>query len=97
MAAKAPVIFVLGAGPGVGSAVGRLFASKGYKVALASRSQKESDSTENQLNIPIDFSKPEELLGAFAKVKEKLGIPSVVVYNGSFPSIVCVFHNIDVL
>jgi short-subunit dehydrogenase len=90
MAAKAPVIFILGAGPGVGSAVGRLFASKGYKVALASRSQKESDSTENQLNIPIDFSKPEELPGVFAKVKEKLGVPSVVVYNGPSHSAVSI-------
>jgi NAD(P)-dependent dehydrogenase (short-subunit alcohol dehydrogenase family) len=82
MAAKSPVVLILGAGPNVGQAVARTFASKGYKVGLAARSLKAADSTDNQLNIPSDFAKTDDVVNAFAKVKEVFGIPSVVVYNG---------------
>ena len=82
MAAKSPVILILGAGPNIGQAVTRTFASKGYKVAIAARSLKEADSTENQLNIPSDFSKTDDVINAFTKVKSVFGIPSVVIYNG---------------
>ena len=82
MAAKSPVALILGAGPNVGEAVARLFASKGYKIGLAARSVKEAESTDNQLNIPSDFTKTDDVVSAFAKVKERFGIPSVVVYNG---------------
>ena len=82
MAAKSPVVLILGAGPNIGQAVARTFASKGYKVALAARSLKEADSTDNQLNIPSDFSNTDSIVNAFAKVKQVFGIPSVVVYNG---------------
>ncbi|OBT81244.1 hypothetical protein VE02_09700, partial [Pseudogymnoascus sp. 03VT05] len=78
-----PIILILGAGPNIGQAVARLFASKGYKVALASRSQKETESTDNQLNITCDFSNSDDVVDAFAKVKKVFGIPSVVVYNVS--------------
>ncbi|KAK9427512.1 hypothetical protein V1505DRAFT_317466 [Lipomyces doorenjongii] len=83
MAAKSPVVLILGAGPNIGQAVARIFASKGYKVGLAARSLKVADSTDKQLNIPSDFSKTEDVVNAFAKVKEVFGIPSVVVYNVS--------------
>ena len=82
MAAKSPVILILGAGAHVGYPVARAFASKGYKVALAARSLKEADSTDNQLNIPSDFSKTDDVVNAFTKVKRVFGIPSVVLYNG---------------
>lgn len=82
MAAKSPVALILGAGPNIGQSAVRKFASKGYKVALASRSLKESNSTDDQLHIPSDFTKPDDVISAFNKVKEVFGIPSVVVYNG---------------
>lgn len=82
MTSKSPVALILGAGPNVGQAVARTFASKGYKVGLAARSLKEADSTDNQLNIPSDFTKTDDVINAFSKVKEVFGIPSVVVYNG---------------
>lgn len=82
MAAKSPVVLILGAGPNVGQAIARTFASKGYKIALAARSLKEADSTDSQLNISSDFSKTDDVVNAFDKVKEVFGIPSVVVYNG---------------
>ena len=82
MATKAPVVLILGAGSNIGQSVARKFASNGYKVALAARSLKEADSTDNQLNILSDFSKTEDVVNAFTKVKQVFGIPSVVVYNG---------------
>lgn len=83
MAAKSPVALILGAGPNIGQSAVRKFASKGYKVALASRSLKESNSTDDQLHIPSDFTKPDDVISAFNKVKKVFGIPSVVVYNAS--------------
>ncbi|KAJ5189474.1 hypothetical protein N7491_005805 [Penicillium cf. griseofulvum] len=83
MAAKSPIILILGAGPNIGQSVAHKFASKGYKVALAARSLKESNSTEEQLIIPTDLSKTDDIVNAFDKVKEVFGIPSVVVYNAS--------------
>ena len=82
MPGTSPVILILGAGPNIGQAVARTFASKGYKVALASRSLREADSTDNQLNITADFANPDDVVDAFTRVKKVLGIPSVVVYNG---------------
>ncbi|KXG48108.1 uncharacterized protein PGRI_019780 [Penicillium griseofulvum] len=78
MAAKSPIILILGAGPNIGQSVAQKFASKGYKVALAARSLEESNSTEEQLIIPSDLSKTDDIVGAFAKVKKVFGIPSVV-------------------
>lgn len=82
MPGTSPVILILGAGPNIGQAVAKTFASKGFKVALAARSLREADSTENQLNITSDFSKPDDVVHAFTKVKQAMGIPSVVIYNG---------------
>ena len=86
MAANIPIILVLGAGPNIGQAVARIFASKGYKVALAARSVKVADNSDNLLNIPSDFSKTEDVVNAFDQTKKAFGIPSVVVYNGAHSS-----------
>jgi NADP-dependent 3-hydroxy acid dehydrogenase YdfG len=82
MSSPSPVILILGARPNIGQAVARTFPSKGYKITLAARSLKEADSTDNQLNITIDFANPDDVVNAFTKLKKVLGIPSVVVYNG---------------
>lgn len=84
MAAKSPVALIIGAGPNIGQSVIRKFASQGYKVGVAARSVKEADSTDSQLNIPSDFTKTEDVVNAFDRVKKAFGIPSVVVYNGKF-------------
>jgi NAD(P)-dependent dehydrogenase (short-subunit alcohol dehydrogenase family) len=77
-----PIALILGAGSNIGHHVGKSFAEKGYKIALAARSIKEQDSTPDQLNIQSDFSNPDSVVETFAKVKAQLGIPSVVIYNG---------------
>ena len=83
-----PVLFILGAGPKIGLSVGQAFAAKGYKVALAARSLTEGVGEDGFLRFKIDLANanPTEIQKAFAKVTEKFGIPSVVVYNGAFPS-----------
>ncbi|ENH70875.1 Putative oxidoreductase T05C12.3 [Fusarium oxysporum f. sp. cubense race 1] len=83
MAAKSPIILILGSGPNIGQSVARKFASEGYRVAIASRSQKETESTDKQLNIKTDLTKPLEVADAFSKVKTTFGTPSFVVYNAS--------------
>jgi NAD(P)-dependent dehydrogenase (short-subunit alcohol dehydrogenase family) len=78
-----PVLFILGAGPKIGLSVANAFAAKGYKIALAARSMQDGVGQDGYLRLQLDLSNTGEVQGAFAKVKEKLGIPSVVVYNGS--------------
>lgn len=82
MPSTSPVILILGAGPNIGQAVARTFASRGYKVALAARSLNEADSTDNQLNIKSDFANTDDVVNAFERVNKVFGIPSVVVYDG---------------
>jgi NAD(P)-dependent dehydrogenase (short-subunit alcohol dehydrogenase family) len=77
-----PVLFLLGAGSGIGKSVADSFAAKGYKIALAARSLEEGLGSDGYLRLRVDLSHPEEVQGAFTKVKEKLGTPTVVVYNG---------------
>lgn len=82
MSNASPVILILGSGPNIGQHVARAFAAKGYKVALASRTLKEEDSTADQVNVSCDLSDPDSVIRVFSKVKASLGTPSVVVYNG---------------
>lgn len=82
MTASSPIILILGAGANVGQSVARAFAAKGYKVALAARKANASDNTADTVNIQSDFSDPNSVVNVFSKVKEVLGVPSVVVYNG---------------
>jgi NAD(P)-dependent dehydrogenase (short-subunit alcohol dehydrogenase family) len=82
MPGTSPIILILGAGPNIGKAVTQIFASNGYKIALAARSLKETDSTDNQLNIATDLANTDDVVKAFEKVNKVFGIPSVVVYNG---------------
>ena len=83
MSTATPVLFVLGAGPKIGQSVADAFAAKGYKVALAARSLQEGVGDDGYLRMKLDLAKPGDIEEAFAKVTKKLGIPTVVVYNGA--------------
>ena len=80
------VALIFGAGSNVGSSVAKGFLAKGYKVALASRSQDPETSTENELHIPTDCSDTGSVLEAFSKTKSVFGVPNVVVYNSKWPN-----------
>ena len=88
MASPPPVIFILGAGPRVGSSVARKFAAQGFSVAIASRSVTDgSISTEGYLQLCVDLSQPASVPAAFETIKARLGAPpNVVVYNGRPPA-----------
>lgn len=79
-----PVLFVLGAGPGIGSSVAKAFARKNYRVALAARSFTDGVDDDGHLRVKLDLSKPADVAAAFAKVEKTFGPPSVVVYNGPY-------------
>ncbi len=85
MPSNSPVAPILGAGANIGQNVARVFAAKGYHIALAARSLREADSTPDQLHIQSDFSDSTSISEIFAAVKPKLGSPHVVVYNGTYP------------
>lgn len=76
------VALILGYGPHVGVQVASTFASKDYKIAVLSRSDKHTSTTQGYLFLQADLSDPASVEGVFATVVEKLGHPSVVVYNG---------------
>lgn len=83
MSSTTPIALILGSGPNVGRSVAQALAAKGYKIAVASRKLKEGDSIKDQVHIASDLSDPNSVVNVFSKVKELLGIPSVVVYNGN--------------
>jgi NAD(P)-dependent dehydrogenase (short-subunit alcohol dehydrogenase family) len=82
MSKASPIVLILGAGSNVGQHVAQAFRNKGYRTALAARSVKESDNTDEQVYLPSDFSDPNSIVKAFTKLKSSLGVPSVVIYNG---------------
>jgi len=76
-----PIALILGAGPNIGTHVSKVFASRGYRVAVASRSNPSFDGGQ-ELHIPVDLSDPENVPSVFEVVKTKFGVsPSVVIYN----------------
>ncbi|ORY13941.1 hypothetical protein BCR34DRAFT_586161 [Clohesyomyces aquaticus] len=81
---SSPVAFILGAGPRVGAAVAQKFLNNGYKVAIASRSGKISESVTGVFSVKADLTKPETVPGLFDAVKAEFKeAPSVVIYNAA--------------
>jgi NAD(P)-dependent dehydrogenase (short-subunit alcohol dehydrogenase family) len=83
MCANSGVALILGAGPRIGRSVADAFAAKGYQVAIAARSLKDTDSTKEELHIQADFADTSAMHKIFAKVQEVFGSPNVIVFNGS--------------
>ncbi len=77
-----PVLLVIGAGPNVGAAIAKKFASKGYKVALAARSFSEGIQPDGYFHVKADLSNPENVPRIFREVRKTHGTPNIVVYNG---------------
>lgn len=91
-AAASPVVLILGAGANIGAHVARSFAAKGYRVALTSRTSRAQETTDDgDLHLQGDLADPGSVAGIFAKVRDLLGLPSVVVYNGE--SALCINNN----
>lgn len=80
------VVLILGAGANIGANVARVFAHNGYNVALAARRLQDEIGSDGYLHIHADFADPKSVETAFEIVSKALGPPSVVIYNGSYPS-----------
>lgn len=78
-----PIALIFGAGKRIGASTAEMLASKGYRVALAARSLKSQNSTEDSLHLTTDLSNPESVTSAFATLRKQWGEPSVVVYNAA--------------
>lgn len=76
------IVLIIGAGSNVGQSVANTFKARGYKVALASRTQDYGATTSTELRIPTDCANLDDVVGAFDKVKAAWGVPEIVVYNG---------------
>ena len=86
------VCLVVGAGPGIGSAVGMAFAQEGYGVALASRNaaklQPHCDEIRRSTGraaraYSADAGDENSLRALFQQVTADLGAPEVVIYNAA--------------
>ncbi|KAI1180460.1 hypothetical protein F4777DRAFT_317586 [Nemania sp. FL0916] len=73
------VALLIGVGNAVGKASAETFAAAGYKVAIASRTQR-LDSSKFPF-FKFDAEQPNEVPALFKKVREEVGVPDVVVYN----------------
>jgi len=82
---------IVGAGPGLGSALARRFASAGWSVALVSLRQAVVDDGVAELErfgvetcgVQADVTDREGVERAFASIVDGVGVPDVVVYNAS--------------
>ncbi|KAI4859008.1 NAD(P)-binding protein [Hypoxylon rubiginosum] len=71
-------VLIIGAGPNVGKACAENFSAAGFKVAVASRTQKLDPKYRH---YTFDASKPETVPALFEHVSADIGVPSVVIYN----------------
>ena len=85
-----PVLFMLGAGAGIGGTVAAKFASEGYHSVLARRSNKEGlDRLVGEINesggsasgMLLDATKPDTIEDAITHVEAEKGAIEVAVFN----------------
>ncbi|KAF2500524.1 putative short-chain dehydrogenase [Lophium mytilinum] len=75
---------IIGAGKNIGAAVAKSLKDQGYSVALVSRKpDPKAAEASGYTAFSADVAKPESVRAAFKEVGEKLGAPSVVVYNAA--------------
>jgi len=78
---------IVGSGPGLSAALGRLFSKEGMKVALAARDPKKLAALGKEINgraYPCDAVIPKDVENLFDSVSRDIGVPNVVVYNASY-------------
>jgi short-subunit dehydrogenase len=82
-------LLLVGAGPGLGMAIARLFADGGYRLTLVARSTDSLGDLADSLadtgaridTVAADASDPEALGGRMAELYGELGAPGVIIYN----------------
>ncbi len=87
-----PVVLVTGASKGIGLGIARVFAAKGYRVAIAARHLEQAQAAaaslgEGHLGLEADVTRRSSLDQAVATVTEAFGQLDVLCANaGIFPS-----------
>lgn len=84
-----PTLAVVGAGPGMGLAISKVFGRNGFQVALVARDQSKLDDLAAQLEaegIPAagfsaDLMDRATLVDAFARIKQRFGAVDVLEYS----------------
>jgi NAD(P)-dependent dehydrogenase (short-subunit alcohol dehydrogenase family) len=79
---------VIGAGPGLGNSLARLFAERGHPVAIVSRSSQALQETAHELrkigaiarDYPCDVTDERSVVAMIKQVEMELGSPELVVY-----------------
>jgi len=82
-------LVVVGAGPGVGAAVARRFASEGYAVGLVARNAGRLAALASEvatLGVPVgtataDATEPDQVRGALASLARELGEPTALCFS----------------
>lgn len=87
------VIAIVGVGPGLGASIARRFAREGFAVGLLARETRHTDPVAKEieqrggvaLGVAMDTTQLGSVVDGFHAVREKLGDPTVFVYNaGAF-------------
>ncbi len=84
MAELVDAVVVVGAGPGMGLAIGRRFAAEGYLPVFVVREGGTLETPDlDSVVIGADASDEASLKAAFAHIRESVGDPAVMVFNPS--------------
>lgn len=80
-------ILIVGAGPGLGAAIGRRFQREGFNIALASRSQDKVNAVASGIpgakGYACDATDEASVKALYEQVTADMGAPNCVVFNAS--------------
>jgi NAD(P)-dependent dehydrogenase (short-subunit alcohol dehydrogenase family) len=80
-----PVCVVIGVGVGNGAAIAHKFSETGHKVALLARTleftSKLAGELDDAIAIACDVTNEQDVLSAFAQIRNKLGVVTSLIYN----------------
>ncbi len=79
------VAIVTGAGRGIGCAIARVLAAKGWRLVLAARSSEELERLASELPeaiaVPTDLTRPDEVLRLVAAARDRWGRVDALINN----------------
>jgi NAD(P)-dependent dehydrogenase (short-subunit alcohol dehydrogenase family) len=78
---------IVGSGPGLSAALGRLFSREGMQVALAARDVNKLATLAKEINgraYACDAADPRDVENLFDRVARDIGVPNLVVHNASY-------------
>lgn len=80
------LVVVIGAGPGLGQAIGQAFAERGAQVVLLARDERRLSEIAGAVgadHLPVDVTDEPALRAAFESIRNSHGDPTVLVHNPS--------------